>query len=705
MFGTFITLFIKIKKFSLISSKIVSLIVCFVCMFYYDRFQLSFNIPEFLQQFDIFITIKTFMDSIGLFFLTIPIVVIILSFYFPEQKFLAFLSALLSIFSNVFTLALGILKGTFKEFVNAKIFVVYNVISLETKRNIFISHLNKQMEDSVIKSAEYAVFVQEDINKNFNIMYVEKLKITPVSEIPLLVKNILINIANKFEKIKTPILNENSSLSFADNLTAIFSSPSVIKMIFFIGAVGVVYFISKKIFSSNEHHITQAELADNIVVETNKTTDMVNKLAKANNDTGITQQELINGLSKTKNQILELHAKIVANKNKTDENRDFLIEFKRVTNDNAATLKRLDEQIGTFNIQAIMQDIQNQSSRLANLESKLADILNFNNISVSSDMKPQDNSKLIEQISQNQQELSTIAGELETKIEHNSNILQENIEKLENNVEININRLENKVLENNHLLDITVKAATGLTEEVKKGQQNSAYHYEEFNQTRINLEIANQNIEQLKLDKKEIDQNIETLTENQESLSTTLQETRQNITQIDGKIVNLNNTKADSGIFIKVMQMLKSIQKNQEDIQKEQELAKQNMDDLAKRTDATEVRVSTVETEVRSVDFFIAQSARYGTALMLYEGTMQDDLDDENATLQDKYDVVLNNCREAFISYSNDVKSQNEINHQEFENLLPENLYEDIKHEVHSIRQKVGDIEDTYYNKTKKWFS
>src|SRR5579871_3480801 len=135
----FLQTFIKLKSYFLILNKILA--VLFICYFLYNykSYSLTFNLPLWLTSYSYISNTVAYLDYIGLSFLVIPLTLILVSLLFSEIKTLNILASLLSLSTNIFSVVIGYTRGTLQDFVNAKIFTVYNIYSLETKKTILSS--------------------------------------------------------------------------------------------------------------------------------------------------------------------------------------------------------------------------------------------------------------------------------------------------------------------------------------------------------------------------------------------------------------------------------------------------------------------------------------------------------------------------------------------------------------------------------------
>lgn len=142
-----IQIFVKIKTYLLIFSKLLTISFCTYFILNYTSYRISFNIPSWLKEYNIFVIFNNFLDYIGLTILIIPLLLALSSLLFNEIKWLSVLSSIFSLFTNIFSIAIAYTRGTLQEFMNAKFFVVYHTVSLETKKTIFLSQIHKALEN------------------------------------------------------------------------------------------------------------------------------------------------------------------------------------------------------------------------------------------------------------------------------------------------------------------------------------------------------------------------------------------------------------------------------------------------------------------------------------------------------------------------------------------------------------------------------
>lgn len=175
---TFYQFFKTISKFLLVLSKITMIILSIYYLTHYADYSVTINVPLILRSFTIINLPLKLIESLSMFIIIVPLTIIIMSFYYPENTRLKMLAGFCAIGGNLFTIAHLASKGLLEESFKTLFFTVYNVPSLDTKQKLFIDFFNQRINiysKNVANVEDFKDFIQQQFDTNF-VVYVNMLK-------------------------------------------------------------------------------------------------------------------------------------------------------------------------------------------------------------------------------------------------------------------------------------------------------------------------------------------------------------------------------------------------------------------------------------------------------------------------------------------------------------------------------------------------
>jgi hypothetical protein len=323
----------------LVINKILTITFCTYFLYNYDMYTLAFSVPIWLKQWSFVVYINSWLDYIGIIFLVIPATFAIVSLCIPLSMLLNIISGLFSVFTNILSVAISYSKGTLQDYLNAKIFVVYHTVSLESKKTIFIAKFNQALETMPNKTYERLAFIQQELDKNFNTLYLEKLRILPTSEIPIMIEGIINKLDRKYTTLQQAVIQSQKSNPIWEYITL----GNVGKALM----LGAITFVGYKLY---KYFATPTDLIiPQLGLDTVKAATIGNQIVKseieASRDTTLLNGEVVQKIEIINNRlnVLALNDQTRTGYRETDfvERQELL----GIINENAAILKSAVEDV------------------------------------------------------------------------------------------------------------------------------------------------------------------------------------------------------------------------------------------------------------------------------------------------------------------------------------------------------------------------
>ena len=180
------------------SSKLLCIVCCLFFLYNDKSYKLSFNVPQWALDYTFIGTFIHYLNYINILILIVPLSICVTSLLYTESRMLHIISLFMSVSCNIFSLCVGFMRGTLQEFIDFRLFTVYNIIPLEEKKEMFRSFCN--IYTSELGSLEKAAYVQKVLNEKYIAIYEKKLANTSLKDVPDYAKKVIEDITIQFEQ-------------------------------------------------------------------------------------------------------------------------------------------------------------------------------------------------------------------------------------------------------------------------------------------------------------------------------------------------------------------------------------------------------------------------------------------------------------------------------------------------------------------------
>ena len=140
---------LKLRRIVLFTSKVIAIIFCIYYIMHVNNYKVSWSLFDYLMPTYIS-KINNMLSGIGTYILVIPLTIIIGSILMPESTKLHLMSSLFGILSIVITTIKNIATNNATEITNFRLFKVSYILSLDEKREIFITECNRIIQEKYV---------------------------------------------------------------------------------------------------------------------------------------------------------------------------------------------------------------------------------------------------------------------------------------------------------------------------------------------------------------------------------------------------------------------------------------------------------------------------------------------------------------------------------------------------------------------------
>lgn len=222
--------FDNIKKYVIVSSKLLSIVICLYYIFQFKNYEVSWNLFRYIfPSWTSYIDIA--LSTIVTYILLIPLVIVIASFFeatkdkdgkLIKQSFI--ISSLGKVFGLgivVISLVMQIVKGNLHEYIDLRFITIYKQLTLEAKREMFINEFIQIVTNLGIKAQTKLDFLMIHVQDKYLDLFEKTLVKIPSTEIKgyaqRIVNELLISY-DSYEKAQ-PSIWRRSMVYIQDNVT------------------------------------------------------------------------------------------------------------------------------------------------------------------------------------------------------------------------------------------------------------------------------------------------------------------------------------------------------------------------------------------------------------------------------------------------------------------------------------------------------
>jgi cell pole-organizing protein PopZ len=315
-------LYIRVRKFLLLVSKIVFIFASTYYLANNKFFSLLFSLPSSIRNMPVIGQMINIIETIGVYTLIGPMAIVIVSFFY-KSTLLQIVANFFAVSGNLFTLIHGLNTGLLQDKFQVGFMAIYNKFTFETKINTFKSHLSHDLQSYVGKdSVEFGEFAQNYINESFGEM-TRKLVSMNMEQVRNFSKEIVINIHNSYKASLEVVMDKvlSDERGWGQMLMDVAMSTVKVTLMIVIGAaiIGGVLFLGKKFKELGEMTRDTAKTTEDIaeVVKKEITNNMViGKVAEAN---ARVSNEMAKGIKLLTESTQDLLVKVKNNDSITDE--------------------------------------------------------------------------------------------------------------------------------------------------------------------------------------------------------------------------------------------------------------------------------------------------------------------------------------------------------------------------------------------------
>jgi hypothetical protein len=184
--------FDNIKKYILVSSKLLSIVICLYYIIQCKNYEVSWNLfryffPRWTSSIDIA------LSTVGTYILFIPLIIILASFIQdtldengkPEKKsmLLSTLSMLFGLGIVIISLVMQIIKGNLHEYIDLRFITIYKQLTLDAKRELFVNEFTQIVFNLHIKAQAKLEFLLLHVQEKYMNLFEKTLVKIPSTEI------------------------------------------------------------------------------------------------------------------------------------------------------------------------------------------------------------------------------------------------------------------------------------------------------------------------------------------------------------------------------------------------------------------------------------------------------------------------------------------------------------------------------------------
>jgi hypothetical protein len=313
-------LYIRVRKFLLLVSKIVFIFASTYYLANNKFFSLLFSLPPSIRNMPVIGQMINIIETIGVYTLIGPMAIVIVSFFY-KSTLLQIVANFFAVSGNLFTLIHGLNTGLLQDKFQVGFMAIYNKFTFETKINTFQSHLRHDLQSYVGKdSVEFGEFAQNYINESFGEM-TRKLVSMNMEQVRNFSKEIVINIHNSYKASLEVVMDLSDERGWGQMLMDVAMSTAKVTVMIVIGAaiIGGVLFLGNSFKKLGEMTRDTAKTTEDIagVVKDEISNNMViGKVAEAN---ARVSNEMAKGIKLLTESTQDLLVKVKNNDTLTDE--------------------------------------------------------------------------------------------------------------------------------------------------------------------------------------------------------------------------------------------------------------------------------------------------------------------------------------------------------------------------------------------------
>jgi hypothetical protein len=313
-------LYIRVRKFLLLVSKIVFIFASTYYLANNKFFSLLFSLPPSIRNMPVIGQMINIIETIGVYTLIGPMAIVIVSFFY-KSTLLQIVANFFAVSGNLFTLIHGLNTGLLQDKFQVGFMAIYNKFTFETKINTFQSHLRHDLQSYVGKdSVEFGEFAQNYINESFGEM-TRKLVSMNMEQVRNFSKEIVINIHNSYKASLEVVMDLSDERGWGQMLMDVAMSTAKVTVMIVIGAaiIGGVLFLGNSFKKLGEMTRDTAKTTEDIaaVVKDEITNNMaIGKVGEAN---ARVSTEMAKGIKLLTESTQDLLVKVKNNDTLTDE--------------------------------------------------------------------------------------------------------------------------------------------------------------------------------------------------------------------------------------------------------------------------------------------------------------------------------------------------------------------------------------------------
>jgi hypothetical protein len=161
---------LKLRSIVLFISKVIAIIFCIYYIIHVNDYKVSWSLFDYLMPTYIS-KINNMLSGIGTYILVIPLTIIIGSILMPESTKLHIMSSLFGILSIVITTIKNIATNNATEITNFRLFKVSHILSLDEKREIFITECNRIIQEKYVGMMKIYNYLISKLNEDIILQY------------------------------------------------------------------------------------------------------------------------------------------------------------------------------------------------------------------------------------------------------------------------------------------------------------------------------------------------------------------------------------------------------------------------------------------------------------------------------------------------------------------------------------------------------
>lgn len=156
-------LFMHIRKLILIANKLLGILFCIYYIINVKNYNIYWSLLDWLIP-SYVANINQQLSKLGTYILVIPLAIIILSLLIPENINLHILSSFFGVTSILLATIRSLYHNSLAEATNFKLFTVSHILSLQEKRDIFVTEYRRIAKESYLHVINTYTYIMEQVN-------------------------------------------------------------------------------------------------------------------------------------------------------------------------------------------------------------------------------------------------------------------------------------------------------------------------------------------------------------------------------------------------------------------------------------------------------------------------------------------------------------------------------------------------------------